>query len=65
MVRAWAPQPLFDTHATFASLASMSANFRYDVAPDGKRFLLERVYIPGEQHATAPPITVLMNWRLQ
>jgi hypothetical protein len=41
----------------------MSGNFKYDVAPDGKPFLVERVYIPVEQHATAPPITVLMNWQ--
>jgi hypothetical protein len=40
-----------------------SVNFKYDVAPDGKRFLVERVYIPVEQHAAAPPIKVLMNWQ--
>jgi Tol biopolymer transport system component len=58
-----APQVLFDAHATFAAnLASMAANFKYDVASDGKRFLVEGVYIPAQQHATAPPITVLMNW---
>jgi Tol biopolymer transport system component len=58
-----ARQALFDAHAVFANLASMSVNFKYDVAPDGKRFLVERVYIPVEQQATAPPITVLMNWQ--
>jgi len=59
-----APQALFDAHAAFAmNLDSMSVNFKYDVASDGKRFLVERVYIPVEQHATSPPIRVLLNWQ--
>ena len=57
------PQALFDAHVTAANVAAMAANFKYDVAPDGKRFLIQRLYIPVEQHATAPPITVVMNWQ--
>jgi Tol biopolymer transport system component len=57
------PQALFDAHAIYSNPTSMPVNFKYDVSPDGRRFLVERVYIPVQQNATAPPIIALVNWQ--
>jgi eukaryotic-like serine/threonine-protein kinase len=47
------PQPLFDTR-----IDDFRSNSRYDVAPDGQRFLIN---VPLEA-PTAPPIIVVLNW---
>ncbi len=51
--QAGAPEMLFQTRVT-----AMFAGFRYDVAPDGKRFLI--VSTRGE--ALLAPLTVVVNW---
>lgn len=54
---AGAPQPLFDAH-----LAPSPVNdvFEYDVAADGKRFLLATIGL--DIRAPAPSLNVIVNW---
>jgi Tol biopolymer transport system component len=50
-----ASRPLFDTHSQpISSLA-----WRYDLTPDGKRFLLA---LPVGASAGPPPLNVVVNW---
>ena len=49
--QAMPPRPLFETRARYTGTA-------YDVAPDGKRFLVNTI-LSGE---TSPPLTVVLNW---
>ncbi len=51
------PRVLFATPIFGAATAATSV-FRYDVAPDGKRFLINTL---GTETASAP-ITVVLNW---
>ena len=53
------PKPLFTTRMAFTTLWYF---FRYAVAPDGKRFLIDSVE-EGPASASAAPITVLVNWK--
>ena len=53
------PKTLFDTRIAVAALANLP--FRYDVAADGKRFLVNSV-ANGPESAAAAPITVVTNW---
>jgi eukaryotic-like serine/threonine-protein kinase len=54
-----APQALFDAQLTGVGLAR--PYFRYDVAADGKRFLVNTV--AADRAGPAPtPITVIVNW---
>jgi Tol biopolymer transport system component len=46
------PKPLFETR--------LQPNMRFDVSPDGKRFLL----IEPLEHTTNPPMTVVVNWHV-
>jgi serine/threonine protein kinase len=57
---AGAPKPLFDVR-TFPSTGSAGGPFRYDVAPDGKRFLIDSRATSTEDSDSAP-ITVVLNW---
>ena len=50
-----ASQPLFDTH----SRPINTFTWRYDVTPDGKRFLLA---LPLDAPAGPPPLNVVVNW---
>jgi hypothetical protein len=52
-----APLALFDAH-----MASATDNllFEYDVAADGKRFLINTT--GGSGAASSPPLTVVTNW---
>ncbi len=50
------PQTLFNTHLV---QTVRSANFEYDVTPDGKRFLLDSTV---EGSTSALPLTVVVNW---
>jgi hypothetical protein len=51
------PRVLFNPHLYGASAG---AAFRYDVAPDGQRFLAVTL---GQSQAGSPePITVVLNW---
>ena len=36
---------------------------RYDVSPDGKRFLINSVVAEVNNGGKAPPITVVLNWQ--
>jgi len=54
------PRPLFDTRMVYAGLRNVF--FFYDVAPDGKRFLINTAFNAAEGPA-AEPITVVLNWR--
>jgi len=57
---AGAPQSLFDARIPAAAL--VDGYFRYDVAADGKRFLVNAV--ATERPGAAPtPITVIVNWQ--
>ncbi len=53
--RAGAPHPLFST-----PMVGSSTSFPYDVAQDGKRFLM---VVPAAG-ATSAPATVVLNWEL-
>ena len=57
---AGAPKPLFDVRQ-FPSNATAGGPFRYDVAPDGKRFLIDSLATATEDSDSAP-ITVVLNW---
>lgn len=48
--------PLFDTHI---AVAPGTSAFQYDVTKDGKRFL---VATNTSSAASAPTLTVLVNW---
>jgi hypothetical protein len=51
------PVPLFDAHMTGGS---RTAAFQYDVAADGKRFLIATTAFPGTSNAST--LTVVYNW---
>ena len=51
------PQPLFRTRLVVEGSESIGLPTRYDVAPNGDRFLLR--YPPADP---GPPITVVINW---
>jgi dipeptidyl aminopeptidase/acylaminoacyl peptidase len=53
------PKALFDLRAM--PNASVALSFRYDVAPDGKRFLVNTLS-GGSEGAAGAPITVVLNW---
>ena len=55
---AGAPVPLFEAHMTSATNDVL---FEYDVAADGKRFLIDTTN--GQGAASAPPLTVVLNWQ--
>ena len=48
-----APVPLFEAHMTVST-----GFFQYDVAADGKRFV-----VTTPAGASAPPLTVVVNWK--
>jgi hypothetical protein len=54
---AGAPVPLFDAHMVYLTPDVL---FEYDVAADGKRFLINTTGGPGA--ASASPLTVVTNW---
>ncbi|HXB72440.1 MAG TPA: hypothetical protein VNY05_29655, partial [Candidatus Acidoferrales bacterium] len=56
---AGAPQALFDSKIVAGFLA---ATFHYDVAADGKRFLVDTV-ATGSAASAPKPITVIINWQ--
>ena len=49
-----APMPLFESHIVEAGAF---LTFQYDVTADGKRFLVDT-----NTAASAPPLTVVVNW---
>ena len=51
------PAALFDAHVLNAGTAFQ---FEYDVTADGKRFLINTT---GAAGASAPPLTVVLNWQ--
>jgi hypothetical protein len=53
------PKALFDLRAVPNSAVGLS--FRYDVAPDGNRFVVNTLS-GGSEGAAAAPITVVLNW---
>ena len=53
------PKELFK--APIASGGPRPFAFHYDVAPDGKRFLL--LTTPQADATAPPPITVILNWQ--
>jgi len=53
------PRSLFDPRLVYAG--QRNVYFFYDVAPDGKRFLINT--FNAGQNQTAEPITVVLNWR--
>jgi hypothetical protein len=55
VLRPGASQRLFDTHSRPISTVA----WRYDVTPDGKRFLLAS---PVDASAGPPPLNVVVNW---
>ena len=57
------PQALFDTHIVTPTLLSMLGSFKYDVTPDGRRFLVDRISTAADQRGTVAPITVVLNWQ--
>ena len=57
---AGAPQPLLDLRAM--PVANPGSVFRYDVAADGKRFLVITPPAGMENSGSPTPITVLLNW---
>jgi Tol biopolymer transport system component len=57
---AGAPKALFDPRMATAGVVNLP--FRYDVAADGKRFLVNTV-ANGTESSAAAPITVVMNWQ--
>jgi hypothetical protein len=58
---AGAPKALFEPRIPGNGLNSY-AYFRYDVAADGKRFLVNSVATTTESSAAAP-LTVVRNWQ--
>jgi hypothetical protein len=52
---AGAPVALFDAH-----MVRGGAQFEFDVTADGKRFLINTT--TGPAVASAPPLTVVVNW---
>ena len=50
------PRPLFEAHLPVPGRTTV---FEYDVAADGERFLLDA---QGGGSASAPPLTVVVNW---
>jgi Tol biopolymer transport system component len=60
------PHLLFDSHMWFPEAGTRANDttgsvFRYDVSPDGKRFLVN-AGVQAESGATSPGITVVLNW---
>jgi hypothetical protein len=60
------PHLLFDSHMWFPEAGTRandttSSVFRYDVTPDGKRFLVNTA-VQAEAAAPSPGITVVLNW---
>jgi len=51
------PQLLFDAHLALPGAANMAVRRDYDVAPDGKRFL---ILTAGEE--SSAPINLVVNW---
>jgi dipeptidyl aminopeptidase/acylaminoacyl peptidase len=51
---------LFKTR--IVSGGSRAYSYHYDVAPDGKRFLI--ITRPEEGSAASPPITIVLNWQM-
>jgi Tol biopolymer transport system component len=51
------PRALFETGAAGSRLGTVAGRNQYDVAPDGKRFLIN---MPGRE--SSRPITVVLNW---
>jgi serine/threonine protein kinase len=51
------PEPLFRTRLVVEGSESIGLATRYDVAPDGERFLIR--YPPVDP---GPPVTVVINW---
>jgi hypothetical protein len=54
-----AVQRLFEVRRRTANYLGFGNHGVYDVAPDGKRFL---VNVVGDEQAVPPPITVITNW---
>jgi serine/threonine protein kinase/Tol biopolymer transport system component len=52
------PEPLFDSHITGSTNAVFQ--YDYDVTADGKRFLVSTT--GSAASASAPPLTVVVNW---
>jgi eukaryotic-like serine/threonine-protein kinase len=52
------PRALFDPH-TYVAGGTNALSFRYDVAPDGKRFLVNTYESSAEKTA---PIVIVLNW---
>lgn len=50
------PRPLFQTRNT----GSDFTNGKYDVTPDGERFLV--LQPPASEPSAVPPIAVVVNW---
>lgn len=55
-----ASRALFATH--LRAQEGTGSVYRYDVAPDGKRFLMNVVPTQAGEAPPAPPINVVMNW---
>ena len=58
---AGAPKALFDLRVLPSAVSAGGGPFRYDVAPDGKRFLINAMTTATENSGSAP-ITVVLNW---
>jgi hypothetical protein len=56
--KAGVPKALFQTHLAGGLGAGSRFAFRYAVAADGKRFLVNT----QEEQSDSPPITVVLNW---
>ena len=54
------PTPLFDARMAVPGTNSMV--FEYDVSADGRRFLVTST---GAVTASAPPLTVVVNWNAE
>ena len=52
------PRALFEAHTVGGARTTKSFRRQYDVAPDGKRFLLN---VPVEEESGSP-ITLVLNW---
>ena len=51
-------QPQIGTPKELFMIPNTAFNIFYDAAPDGKRFLVDR--IPGQ---VSTPVTLLVNWK--
>src|SRR5262249_29691012 len=51
------PQLLFDAHLALSGAANLGVRRDYDVAPDGKRFL---ILTAGEE--SSAPLNLVVNW---